>query len=240
MLAMMDWIDAQLVTVATKAGAREMLLPQFISRSILERAGYFDSFSPEVVVHEAGGGCLSPAACYHFYAQLAAASLSGPGIWTCIARCGRNEEKQELGRLRTFMMREIVLVGTAAWLREQRQEWMDRILAFARSLHMMVTLRPATDPFFAGGAARGMMLLQQLKQLKYELRAPVDAQGTELALASFNLHETFFSRRFGFGLNGAIDTYSGCMAFGLERWALALALQLGPEHAFKLLDQERQ
>jgi len=240
MMALMDWLDSRFVAFATKAGAKEMPVPRFIERSVLERAGYFDSLSAKVVLDETHGGCLSPATCYHCYAKLAMASLPEPGIWTCMARCGRNEGKAELGRLRTFMMREIVLVGPATWLREQRQGWMDRILAFAKSLQMMVTLQPATDPFFAGGAARGMMLLQQIKQLKYELRAQVNAQGTELAIASFNLHEAFFSRRFGFSLNNEIDTCSGCIAFGLERWALALAMQLGPDQTFKLSEREHK
>jgi seryl-tRNA synthetase len=240
MLALMDWLDSQFVAFATKAGAKEMPVPPFIERTVLERAGFFDSFSGEVVVDESHGGCLSPATCYHCYASLAAASLAEPGIWTCISRCGRKEGKEELGRLRTFMMREIVLVGPVAWLREQRQEWMDRILAFAKSLYMIVSLQQASDPFFAGGAARGKLLLQQIKQLKYELRAQVDERGTELAIASFNLHETFFSRRFGFAMNNEVATHSGCIAFGLERWALALAIQLGPARAFELSEQERK
>jgi hypothetical protein len=137
-------------------------------------------------------------------------------------------------------MREIVLVGPAAWVRERRQEWMDQILAFARSINMMVEIEPATDSFFGGGEARGRKLLQQIKQLKYELRARVDAQGTQLAISSFNLHETFFSHRFGFRLADGTDAYSGCVAFGLERWALGLAMTLGPDAAFKLVEQEHR
>jgi seryl-tRNA synthetase len=232
MLALIDWLDSRFVALAVETGAQEMPIPHLIERSVLERAGYFDSFSGEVVLDENSGRCLSPATCYHCYAKLAATSFPEPGIWTCVSRCGRNEGKEELGRLRTFTMREIVLVGPADWVRQQRRKWMDRILAFAKSLQLLVTLQTASDPFFAGGAARGMMLLQQIKQLKYELR--MEAHGTELAIGSFNLHEAFFSRRFGFGMNDGTATHSGCVAFGLERWALALATQLGPERAFKL------
>ena len=52
------------------------------------------------------------------YPRLAATSPGESGIWTCIALCGRHEEKEELGRLQTFSMREIVFVGPAAWVRE--------------------------------------------------------------------------------------------------------------------------
>jgi hypothetical protein len=237
MSGLVNWIDAKFVGFALKAGARELPVSPLIERSVLERAGYFESF-PAGVVEESDGGCMTPATCYHCYAKLAGTSLPEPGVWTCIARCRRNERTAEPGRLRTFTMREIVLVGPAAWVRERKQQWMDRILAFAKSVQLIVELESATDPFFDRGEARGRKLLQQIKELKHELRAQVDAKGTQLAVSSFNLHEAFFSRRFGFGLADGRDADSGCVAFGLERWALALALTLGPDGAFRLVEQE--
>jgi hypothetical protein len=239
MLALVDWVDSRIVEFAIKAGANELPVPSLINRSVLERAGYFESF-PARIVEESDRGCSPPATCYHCYAKLEATSLQEPGVWTCIARCRRHEHKEESGRLQAFTMREIVFVGPAAWVRERRQEWMNRILAFARSLHLAVQLDAATDPFFADGEARGRKLLQQLKGLKFELRAQMDAKGTLLAISSFNLHETFFSRRFEFHLAHGIDAHSGCVAFGLERWALALALTLGPNQAFRLVEQEQR
>jgi hypothetical protein len=183
---------------------------------------------------------MPPAVCYHCYAKLAASSLQEPRVWTCVARCRRNETNEEPGRLRTFTMREIVFIGSCAWVRERRQEWMDLVFAFAQSLQLAVQLDVATDSFFAGDEARGRKLLQQIKGLKFELRAQMDAEGTPLAISSFNLHETFFSRRFGFSLEDGTDAYSGCVAFGLERWALALAVTLGPDEAFRLAEQEQR
>ena len=239
MSALVDWIDSRFVGFAIKTGAQELPVPPMIERSVLERAGYFESF-PAGMVEESDGWCMPPATCYHCYTQLAGTSLREPGVWNCVARCRRNERKEELGRLQTFTMREIVLVGPASWVRERRQEWMDHILAFAKSFAMIVQLEPATDSFFGGGEARGRKLLQQIKGLKHELRAQVDAKGTQLAISSFNLHETFFSRRFGFRLADGRDAASGCVAFGLERWALALALTLGPDPAFRLVEQEHR
>jgi len=235
MSALVDWVDSRVVELAIKARAHELPVPSLIERSILERAGYFESF-PRSTVEQSEGGCQPPAVCYHCYAKLAATSLPEPGIWTCIARCRRNEGKEESGRLQAFTMREIVFVGSAAWVREQRQQWMDSIIAFAQSLHLVVQLDAATDSFFAGGEARGRKLLQQIKGLKFELRAQMDGEGRPLAISSFNLHETFFSRRFGFRLEDGKDAYSGCVAFGLERWALALAVTLGPNQAFRLVE----
>jgi seryl-tRNA synthetase len=239
MLALVDWLDSKFVELAIKARAHALPVPSLIEHSILERAGYFESF-PGSTVEQSEGGCVPPAVCYHCYAKLAATSLQEPDAWTCIARCRRNEDNKEPGRLRAFTMREIVFVGSAAWVRERRQEWMDRILAFAQSLRLAVQLDVATDSFFAGGEARGRKLLQQMKELKFELRAQMDAEGMPLAISSFNLHETFFSRRFGFRLEDGRDAYSGCVAFGLERWALALAVTLGANEAFRLVEQEQR
>ena len=85
MTALMDWLDSKFVAFAMETGAREMPVPQFIERSVLEQAGYFDSFPDEVILDKNRGGCLSPATCYHCYAKLAGASLPQPGIWTCIS-----------------------------------------------------------------------------------------------------------------------------------------------------------
>ena len=239
MLALADWVDSKVVEFAIQARARDLTVPSMIDRSILERAGYFESF-PASMVEEFQGGCMPPATCYHCYAKLADTSLPETGVWTCITRCRRNEDNVEAGRMQTFTMREIVLVGPAAWVQERRQEWMDRVLAFAQSLHLVVQLDAATDSFFAGGQARGRKLLQQIKGLKFELRARMDSRSAALAISSFNLHETFFSRRFAFHLADSADAHTGCVAFGLERWALALAITLGPEQAFRLVEQEQQ
>jgi seryl-tRNA synthetase len=239
MSALVDWVDSKVVELAIKAGAHEFPVPSLIERSILERAGYVESL-PGSTVEQPEGSCMPPAVCYHCYAKLAASSLQEPRLWTCVALCRRNEANEEPGRLRTFTMREIVFIGSGAWVRERRQEWMDLVFAFAQSLQLAVQLDVATDSFFAGDEARGRKLLQQIKGLKFELRAQMDAEGTPLAISSFNLHETFFSRRFGFSLEDGTDAYSGCVAFGLERWALALAVTLGPDEAFRLAEQEQR
>jgi hypothetical protein len=237
MSALVDWVDSKFLKFAIDAGATELPLASLISRLVLERAGSFESF-PANIIGESDGDCMPPAACYHCYAKLSSTSLQEPRVWTCIARCGRNERQEEPGRLQVFTMREVVFVGSAAWVRERRQEWMDRVSAFAQSLHLVVALVAATDSFFIGGEGRGRKLLQQIKGLKFELRAQLEAKGAPLAISSFNLHEMFFSRRFEFRLADGMDAHSGCVAFGLERWALALALTLGPNQAFRLVDQE--
>ena len=50
------------------------------------------------------------------------------------------------------------------------------------------------------------------------------------AVASFNLHETFFGRRFGITAADGGPAWSGCVAFGLERWLLAVVAQGQLDH----------
>ena len=116
-------------------------------------------------------------------------------------------------------MREVVFVGASPWVTRQRDEWMQRAAMLAASLGISGTTEAATDTFFAG-PGRGRRLIQQLKALKYELRVNAGEAGA-LALASFNLHETFFTSRFDIGMADGSAAASGCAAFGLARWALA-------------------
>jgi seryl-tRNA synthetase len=236
--ALANWFDSRLRALAKAAGAQEITVPALIARSTLESAGYFESFPGPLVGETADGHCLSPATCYHWYAQQKDAVIEEGASWTCCALCGRKEADSGPGRLETFRMREVILAGTENWVREQRQEWMDRTVAFAESLLLLPTLAPASDPFFRRGEARGRKLLQQLKQLKYELRVPLYTPETTLAISSFNLHENFFSRRFNLHQLDGTWASTGCVAFGLERWALALSAKLGIDQARKLAGLE--
>ena len=64
-------------------------------------------------------------------------------------------------------------------------------------------------------------MLQRIKALKHELivRFP---NGRSLAVASFNNHERFFGDSFGITLESGEVAASGCVAFGIERWLLAV------------------
>ena len=128
-------------------------------------------------------------------------------------------------------MREFVFIAPPELVEQQRRTWMDKVCCFADSLGLKGEIRLATDPFF-GSATRGRKLLQQVKQLKYEFAVDF-LDGSHHALASFNLHETFFTSRFGIAVAGAPHTHSGCVALGLERWLLAVIAQRGIEGAAK-------
>lgn len=236
--ALIGWLDGRFFKMAIDAGARQIEIDDTIENSVLERAGYFETFSADRLVQSSDGKVRPPAACYQCYPRLSEAGCAEWGLWTCIATCGRKEEMAGLGRLRNFHMREIVLVGSSSWVREERGRWMGKISEFASSLGLSVELDTASDPFFGTGETRGRKLVQQLKELKFEMLVHIGKPISKLAIASFNLHERVFAQRFGLHLSGGADAYTGCVAFGLERWALALIAELGPSRAFDLAEEK--
>jgi hypothetical protein len=63
--------------------------------------------------------------------------------------------------------------------------------------------------------------LQRIKGLKHELTL-VFPDGRSLAIASFNDHQRFFGEAFDIRLASGEHAASGCVAFGIERWLLAI------------------
>ena len=233
-LRLFRWIDTQLLELA--GDVNEISCPSLIAPQVLERAGYFESF-PDGATRVEGGPCsasLAPAVCYHCFAKLTEACLEAPIAMTCRGKCYRHENgaTDTIGRLWEFTMREFVLVASPELVEEQRRSWIEKVCGFADSIGLKGEVRSATDPFF-GRASRGRKLLQQLKQLKYEFSVDF-LDGSRRALASFNLHETFFTSRFGIKIAGAPQAHSGCFAFGLERWMLAILTQRGVDNAAEL------
>lgn len=229
-------VDRHVRALARETGARELSCPALIERAVLERAGYFEAFPEGATVVGDGRYLLQPAACYHCYARLAGME-TGPTALTLAGRCYRPHEASFTGatRLWEFTMREVVIIGDSRWIDTERRQWTDRAAGLARTLGLDVTVEPATDPFF-GAPSRGRKLIQQLKELKHEVRARV---GNEtVALASINLHESFFGHRFDVRLAGGGPAHSACAAFGLERWAAAVLAQRGAEFAARLADGE--
>ena len=69
---------------------------------------------------------LTPALCYGVYAGLADGSLDGPADFDVAGHCYRHEATSELGRFRSFRMREFVRVADAARALEWRDAWIPR------------------------------------------------------------------------------------------------------------------
>ena len=95
-------------------------------------------------------------------------------------------------------------------------------------------MKKGEDPFFNidddNETGRLKKIFQQRFGVKYELELLLPYQSRSIAAASYNLHLEYFSKAFGIRMEGEKDTvWSGCVGFGLERWALAFLAQHGPE-----------
>lgn len=226
------WLDGRVRALALERGAVEWHFPASVHRDTLARAGYFESFPDGAasIGPPPAEFFLSPAVCYHAYAQLAGRRLAAPLLLTASQTCFREADRgaDTASRLWEFTMREIMFIGPEDWVAAERRHWTAAASELAAALRLDASVVPAADPFF-GMAARGRRLMQQLKQLKDELRVPVG--GEAAALASFNTHETFFGGRFDITLEDGRPAHSGCAAFGLERWALAVCARHGEQAA---------
>ncbi|HVV19927.1 MAG TPA: hypothetical protein VHF06_10860 [Pseudonocardiaceae bacterium] len=243
----------RIAALAADEPVRRLAIPPVISRHTIERAGYVRTF-PHLLgtVHSYTGDArrwgtlaplvdeggdwhadqaisdlvLLPAACYPVYRTLADESLAGPRKFAVEGTCFRQEATSEPGRLRSFRMVEIVTAATEEYCVEWRAHWLERSAGWLRSLGLDVSIDVADDPFFGPGK-KLYQAAQRMQELKLELRVPL-ADGLVQAVASANFHKDHFGEAFAFTVDGSVGNTS-CMAFGLERIALALVHAHGPD-----------
>jgi hypothetical protein len=248
----LDALDRTFLDWAVSRGATPLHVPATLPVETLKRIDYFASFPHQVSFPVAADapaqsalaegrdprtlrfalpacGCvLNPAACYHVYPHLEGAALDGARLFTTAAPCFRQEAHYEPGaRQWSFTMREIVCIGSAGEVDAFLDEMRTVLGAWLAEHGIEAAFAPATDPFF--DPRSGKRLVQQLDGLKTELVEPGG-----VAIASLNCHQEFFGKAFAItrqGVNGATPATSGCVAFGLERWMLALERQFGADVA---------
>ena len=166
---------------------------------------------------------LTPAACYPVY-PIAAARGAVPkgGLRFDVAcDCFRREPSRDLDRLQSFRMREYVCIGSPEEIHEFRERWIVRAKGIADQLGLSYTIAQASDPFF--GRAGQIMAFSQLEQsLKFELLVPLRGDGAATACMSFNYHCEHFGETWGLHDEAGETSHTGCVAFGMDRLALAL------------------
>lgn len=246
-------IDAIAVAWADALSAVRREFPSLIGLDVLRRAGYVRSFPRQLTLADHldptdavlarvtadGTGidtadlagpreALAPAVCYHCYPAFAQQGLGpDPVLLTARGRCFRHEPALSVPpeRLREFTMREIIVLGTFQQVEDTRIALLDRAKALMATLDLDGVIEVASDPFF-GELADGKRAAQRAGALKYELRLTLDG-GRSIAVASFNHHLEHFGRSFDIHLSDGNVAHSGCVALGLERWALAILTQHG-------------
>jgi hypothetical protein len=135
-------------------------------------------------------------------------------------------------------MREAVCVGEAGDVRAFRERGRENAVALATRLGLRPRVAPATDPFFAA-STRGREMLQRLCGLKDEMMLPIGVE-REVAAASFNDHAGFFGEAFGIRDGEGLPAFSGCVAFGVERWLLAILCEHGTDPRAWPMDELRR
>lgn len=251
-LVLLRRLDALFRAWAGEWSAEEHVFPPFLPAAELDKVDYFRSF-PQLATFPvslapdeqnlaafAETACsrdgaltlgrlqpvrevLTPAACYHFYVRLQGRTLERPVYLTTCATCFRSErEYTALERQWSFSMREIVCIGgfedVVAFLDAAKA----RLVEFAARYALPAALELATDPFF-GGERHPKYVAQKLAPTKLELLFQ-----RRLAIASVNVHRNFFGERFDIAYAGS-PAYSGCVAFGLDRWIAAILATYGDD-----------
>jgi len=241
---------AGLISRERDPSAEVLRFPPVMSRQQLEKSGYLKSFpnllgcvcalhGSEAQIfaaaqsHESGGDwtkstqvidlVLSPAACYPLYPIVAkrGAVPRGGLLFDVAADCFRHEPSRALSRLQTFRMREFVRIGSPEEITVFRDQWMKRAEALAGELGLPYTMDVASDPFF-GRVGQVMALSQRQQSLKFELLIPYYPGATRTACMSFNYHREHFGTVWGLADEQGELAHTGCVAFGMDRLAVAL------------------
>jgi seryl-tRNA synthetase len=255
LLALYRRLDAAFTLLGTSEAAAEVMYPTLLGAAHLAKLDYFKSFphlatfacnldrDPDNLgafargagLDERGGVALTalepvtqvltPAACYHVYVDLAERELSEFRTVTTRATCFRREAHYApLERQWSFGMREVVGIGAAEDVKAFLARGRLRVAHFVEDLGLSIEWLAATDPFF-DASRNPKFLAQKLDPVKTEM-----VHRGRLAIGSINFHRNFFGDTFAIDHRGE-PAFSGCIAFGLERWIRAILDTHGPDAA---------
>ncbi len=250
---------AAFVSAHREEGTEVMRFPPVMSRRTLERSGYLRSFPnllgcmcalggtegdirAAVSAFEAGGDwtegleagdlVLTPAACYPVYPIAARrGALPAGGLRFDVASdCFRREPSHHADRFQSFRMREYVCIGSPADVAAFRERWMGKARGMADRLGLPYAVEQANDPFF-GKVGLMMAAMQRHDALKFELVVPVRSAETPTACMSFNNHKDHFGEVWGIRDADGGVAHTGCVAFGMDRLAVAMFATHGTDPA---------
>jgi seryl-tRNA synthetase len=234
--------------VAIDDGAEVYTFPPIISRHLLEKVHYLDSFphlcgavysfygkdmQAKALAQKVNEGkpwgdelamtevTLNPAACYPVYPSFTGVVPSAGRIVSMLNWVYRHEPSPEPTRMQSFRVREFVKVGTPDQVLEWRDMWLQRGLTLLQSLGLAARSDVAADPFFGRG---GKMLAanQKEQKLKFEVLVPVISAEDPTAVCSFNFHQEHFGSTFEIRTQDGKTANTACLGFGLERIVMAL------------------
>lgn len=228
-----------------------MSVSSIISRDILEKCNYFNSFptyfTAAIPLKEANirkvidekdickeslkigsHQFLTPAVCLHVYPMFEGKEINEDKIITVISKAFRNEKSYEKGiRLWEYTLREIIFIGSEKFVKENILKVRNKTLSFAKTINSEAEIVSATDNFYPTDINNIKSRIQKVNNHKSEISVKI--RGKNIAIASFNYHDTHFSDAFCFSKNSTIVT--GCIGFGLERW-----IEACKEYSYKITE----
>jgi seryl-tRNA synthetase len=237
-----ELLEARFLAWAGECGAEPMLFPPLMKVEDLDGLDYFRNFPhlaliasrirPDYLTDEytkaqstrtipnahltASEYVLPSAACYNIYLHLRNTVLESAKYVTTVAGCFRNEQEYNgLARLWGFSMREIVCIGPAEAVQAHLTSCKQRVVDFAAAIGLPLEIQVASDPFYQPLSSRAVM--QKLFPVKEEF-----VYCGTVAIASVNFHRNFFGERCNILTKDEQPAFSGCQAFGIERWLYAL------------------
>jgi seryl-tRNA synthetase len=234
--------------MAAREGAQTRVFPPVLSREVLKRQGYLESFphlcgsvfnfsGNELQAKETANRAatdrsasefqtmtdvaLTPAVCYPLYQTLAQVAPPSGQLFSLLGWAYRHEPSDELTRMRSFRMRELVYVGAPERVSAWRDRWLQHGATLLAACGLDSRIEVASDPFF-GRAGRLLADNQTQLGLKHEIVVPINSADRPTAVFSANLHTDHFTSKWQIQLEGGGIAHTACVAFGLERVAIAL------------------
>lgn len=233
-------LDNIFIDFIKKYNAEQYHVPALISGDCLKRCGYLDSFPHQLTIPthvetskiksviEKGSVSiddikledfyLTPSACLHFYPMLEDQKIENK-VLTTLTPVYRYEDKgyNSKTRLWEFTVREVLFVGSKEFVDKMMREMMEKVLDFAQRISKDASIKIANDSFYPNKKNKIKGMVQVKNNLKKELVININKE--DVAVASFNYHNSHFSKAYHFDNNGS--TVSGCVGFGMERWVAA-------------------
>lgn len=242
--------------LAAGQGGTLLSFPPVVTREVFERTGFLESFTNLVgavrcfsgssedhtrVIKAIAAGedwaahfgptdvALASAACHPVYPLCTGVLPEGGRRFEVSGYCFRHEPSIDLARMQAFRMHEHVYVGEPDAALEYRDEWLAVACRTLASLGLDVATQPANDPFFGRGA--GLLAeVQRQEERKIEIVVTSPALPGPTAIASGNWHQDHFGTSFAIRTAAGEVAHSACMAFGLDRIALALFAAHGTDN----------
>ena len=132
--------------------------------------------------------------------------------------------------MQAFRQHDYVYLGTPEGARAHRDRWIDRGLEVLGGLGLDVESVVANDPFF-GRPGRMLAANQRTEELKYEIVAPVFAEGRPTAISSRTATSTTSLGPSPSTRADGETAHTACFGFGVDRITLALLDHHGTDPA---------